>query len=126
MSLRAYQQATERAEQPRDFEYRLFGEVTRALIEASETPPEDFRGRIKALDWNRRLWMTLAADCARPQNVLGPELRAQIISLSMWVGRHTSAVARQEESFEPLIEINRIMMQGLAGRTAGQFAVVDQ
>jgi len=119
MSLQAYQQASERAEQPRDSEYRLFGEVTRALMEAAERPADDFQARIKALDWNRRLWMTLAADCARPNNALGADLRAQIISLSMWVGRHTSAVVRQEEAFEPLIEINRIMMQGLGGRTAG-------
>jgi flagellar protein FlaF len=38
--------------------------------------------------------------------------------LSLWVGRHSSAVMRQEEGFEALIEINRIMMQGLALRAA--------
>ncbi|HKT54439.1 MAG TPA: flagellar biosynthesis regulator FlaF [Caulobacteraceae bacterium] len=118
MSLRAYQQAAERAEQPRDSEYRLFGEVTRALMDAAEAPSDDFVVRIKALDWNRRMWMTLAADCSRPTNALPPQLRAQIISLSMWVGRHSSAVMRQEEDFEALIEINRIMMQGLALRAA--------
>lgn len=116
MSLQAYRQASERAEQPRDSEYRLFGEVTRALIAAAETPSDDFKTRIRALDWNRRLWMTLAADCARPENSLAPGLRAQIVSLSMWVGRHTSAVVRNEEDIEPLIEINRIMMQGLGQR----------
>jgi flagellar biosynthesis activator protein FlaF len=126
MSLLAYQQAAERAENPRDSEYRLFGEVTRALMEAAELPAADFKTRIKALDWNRRLWMTLAGDCARPENVLGPDLRAQIISLSMWVGRHTSAVIRNEEPVEPLIEINRIMMQGLAARGARQDMAADR
>jgi flagellar protein FlaF len=116
MSLQAYQRAAERAEHPRDSEYRLFGEVTRALLDAAEKPAHDFKNRIKALDWNRRLWMTLAADCARPENALDPALRAQIISLSMWVGRHTSSVVRDEEPIEPLIEINRIMMQGLGAR----------
>jgi flagellar protein FlaF len=70
--------------------------------------------------------MTLAADCARPENALAPDLRAQIISLSMWVGRHTSAVVRQEEPVEPLIEINRIMMQGLSARGAGQNMAADR
>ena len=120
MSLQAYQQAAERSEQPRDSEYRLFGEVTRALIAASELPADDFKARIKALDWNRRLWMTLAADCARTDNALSPELRAQIISLSMWVGRHTNEVIQQQEPIEPLIEINRIMMQGLGVRAPRQ------
>lgn len=120
MSLQAYQQAAERAEHPRDSEYRVFGEVTRALMDAATLPGDAFVPRIKALDWNRRLWMTLAADCARPDNALSPELRAQIISLSMWVGRHTNAVVQQLEPIEPLIEINRIMMQGLGVRTPRQ------
>ena len=120
MSLQAYRQAAERAEHPRDSEYRLFGEVTRALMDASTLPAESFVQRIKALDWNRRLWMTLAADCARPGNTLPSELRAQIISLSMWVGRHTNAVLHQQEPIEPLVEINRIMMQGLGMRAPRQ------
>ncbi|MDP1632104.1 MAG: flagellar biosynthesis regulator FlaF [Caulobacter sp.] len=117
MSLQAYQQTAARSENPRDAEYRLFGQVTRALLEASAVPPEDIRGRIDALDWNRRLWSTLASDCADPLNVLPDALRAQIISLSLWVGRHTSAVIRREEDIDPLIDINRIMMQGLSGRS---------
>jgi flagellar protein FlaF len=67
-----------------------------------------------ALDWNRRLWTALAVDCSSPENALPAAVRAQIISLSLWVGRHTSAVMRSEEEFEPLIEINRLMMQGLS------------
>lgn len=117
MSLQAYQQAAARSENPRDAEYRLFGQVTRALITASEIPPEDVRGRIDALDWNRRLWSALAADCSDSGNTLPMPLRAQIISLSMWVSRHTSAVIRREEDIDPLIDINRIMMQGLSGQS---------
>jgi flagellar protein FlaF len=117
MSLQAYQQAAARAENPREAEYRLFGQVTRALLQAADVPPEDTRGRIEALDWNRRLWSALASDCADPQNVLPETLRAQIISLSLWVSRHTSAVIRREEDIDPLIDINRIMMQGLSGQS---------
>ncbi len=65
MSLRAYQQAASRAEAPKDAEYRLFGQVTRALLVASEAPATDFAVRIDAVDWNRRLWATLARDCRR-------------------------------------------------------------
>lgn len=118
MSLQAYQQAAKRAEQPRDQEYRLFGEVTRALMALSENPDDDFRARIDVLDWNRRVWMTLAADCAQPRNPLAPALRAQIISLSLWVGRHSSAVMRGEDTVDALIDVNRIIMQGLAARAA--------
>jgi flagellar biosynthesis activator protein FlaF len=114
MSLRAYQQAATRAEPPRDVEYRLFGQVTRALIAASEAPATDYATRIDALDWNRRLWSTLALDCSSEDNQLPPQVRASIISLSLWVGRHSSLVMRGEDDFEALIDINRTMMQALS------------
>lgn len=121
MSLRAYQQAATRAEAPRDLEYRLFGQVTRALMAAAELDrrdPNTLSARIDAVDWNRRMWTTLAADCARPDNQLPPEARAGVISLSIWVSRHSSAVMRGEEAFEDLVEVNRIMMQALEAKPA--------
>jgi flagellar protein FlaF len=34
----------------------------------------------------------------------------------MWVRRHTSAVMRREEDIDALIDVNRMMMQGLSSR----------
>ena len=116
MSLQAYQKAAQRAENPRDAEFRLFGQVTRALIDAAQADESDLRTRMDALDWNRRLWSALATDCSNSDNSLPQAVRAHIISLSLWVNRHTSAVMRKEEEFEPLIDINRMIMQGLSGR----------
>lgn len=116
MSLTAYQQASQRAETPRDVEYRLFGEVTRALMDVKSKPRSDIQAWIKALHWNRRLWAALANDCALPANALPESTRAQVISLSLFVHRTTSEVMRQEANIETLIELNRTMMQGLAGR----------
>ena len=115
MSLSAYQQAATRSENPRDMEYRLFAQVTRALMDAAALDPTDLAGRMDALDWNRRLWSALGADCADSGNQLPAPLRASFISLSIWVGKHTSAVIRRQEEIEPLIEVNRMIMQGLAG-----------
>jgi flagellar protein FlaF len=115
MSLQAYKTAATRAENPRELEYRLFGQVTRALMQASETDPSDVATRIDALDWNRRLWTTLATDCSSPDNRMDKALRAQIISISLFVGRHSSAVMRGDDDFEALIDINKMVMQGLAG-----------
>ena len=117
MSVQAYQQAAARAESPRDIEYRLFGQVTRALMTASETGMDAIGARMDALDWNRRLWSVLAADCASHANPLPEALRANIISLSLWVNRHTSAIMRNEAEFGPLIDVNKMMMQGLEPRS---------
>ena len=114
MSLQAYQSASRSAENPREAEYRLFGQVTRALMAAAELDPFDLRGRIDALDWNRRMWTALGSDCAASGNQLPDALRASIISLSIWVGKHTSLVIKRKEDFGPLIDVNRMIMQGLA------------
>lgn len=118
MSLQAYQQAASRGENPRDSEYRLFAQVTLALMEAAKTDPSDIPGRIDALDWNRSVWSVLLNDCSSPDNQLPPALRASIISLAIWVGRHTSAVIRRREEIQPLIDVNRLIMQGLAPKVA--------
>jgi len=111
MSLKAYKIAAERAESPREIEYRLFGEVTRALMEAAGAT--DITVRMNALDWNRRLWSTLALDCGAEGNQLPPTLRAQIISLSLWVTRYTTEIARDNVPVQPLIDVNRSIMEGL-------------
>ncbi|HEY1073787.1 flagellar biosynthesis regulator FlaF [Brevundimonas sp.] len=115
MSLQAYKTAATRAESPRDMEYRLFGQVTRALMHAATVDKADIATRIDALDWNRRLWSTLSSACSEPSNTMPQALRAQIISLDLFISRHSSAVMRGEDDFETLIDINRMIMQGLAG-----------
>ncbi|HEY9219661.1 MAG TPA: flagellar biosynthesis regulator FlaF [Phenylobacterium sp.] len=116
MSLQAYQQAAQRSESPREAEYRLFGQVTRALMDAAKADPHDLRTRVDALDWNRRLWSALGSDCADPTNALPDQLRASIISLSIWVHKYTSQVIRREEDIDALIDVNRMIMQGLSGQ----------
>ena len=115
MSLQAYQRAAQKAETPREMEYRLFGQVTRALVDASQSDANDFARRMDALDWNRLLWSTLSTACQSDDNRLPVELRAQIISLALFINRHTSEVMRGDEDWESLIDINRMIMQGLMG-----------
>jgi flagellar biosynthesis activator protein FlaF len=43
-------------------------------------------------------------------------LRAQIISLAIWVSKYSSDVLRDGAELDPLIDINRTMMEGLASR----------
>jgi flagellar protein FlaF len=87
-------------------------------MEAAKCEAADIRGRIDALDWNRRMWSVFGTACSDPTNALPEQLRASIISLSIWVSKHTSQVIRRTEEIEPLIEINRMIMQGL--RNSGQ------
>ncbi|MFP4520395.1 MAG: flagellar biosynthesis regulator FlaF [Oceanicaulis sp.] len=118
MSYRAYQTASARTEDPRSTEYRLMGQVTRALMEALDAPASEIRRRAEALDWNRRVWTAFAADCASPDNGLPESLRASIISLSIFISKETSTAMRGGGDIETLIDINRTIMQGLAPQGA--------
>ena len=111
MSLKAYKAAQAATEDPRVTEYRLFGQVTGALIEAQNAGAKGIH-LIDAIDWNRRMWSTLAVDCMDDGNQLPRQVRAQIVSLSIWVTKYSSEVM-QGASLEPLIDVNRIIMQGL-------------
>jgi flagellar protein FlaF len=114
MTHRAYESALLATELPRATEYRLFGQVTGALIDAQKNGKKG--GPLaETLDWNRKLWRTLAADCLDDRNQLPQDVRAKIVSLSLWVGKYSKQVVRKNAPVTPLIEINRTIMQGLQG-----------
>ncbi len=93
-------------------EYRLFGQVTGALLNAKQSNAAG-APLVEAVDWNRRMWRTLAADCMDDRNNLTQDVRAKIISLSLWVAKYSRSVTRDKAPLDPLIEINRNIMQGL-------------
>ncbi|MEZ5939262.1 MAG: flagellar biosynthesis regulator FlaF [Hyphomonadaceae bacterium] len=114
MSVKLYQKTATRTETPRQIEARAFATVTRGLIEADNLPTTEIGRRAEALSNNRRLWTIMASDCAVEGNPLPAALRAQIISLSLFVDRHSSAVLRHNESMDILIDINRSILEGLS------------
>jgi flagellar protein FlaF len=114
MSIQAYQTTAQKTESPRQTEYRAFALATRALIDAAALPASEVGRRAEALARNRQLWTVLAADCGGEGNQLPAALRAQIISLSIFVDRHSRSVMREGAPMDVLIEINRTIMQGLS------------
>lgn len=114
MSLKAYQATQRITDDPRQTEYRLFGEITAALIEAQK---KNAKGGdlVVPIDWNRQLWRMLAADCLDSGNKLPEQLRANIVSLSLWVTKYSKQVMRENAPIEPLISVNRSIMEGLRG-----------
>lgn len=115
MSIKAYQRAATQADSPRELEYRAFGHVTAALVRVKEEAAP-ISQIAEALDANRRLWSVLSADCSVPENQLPLTLRGQIISLALWVARYSSQVLRDGADIDPLIDVNRTMMEGLGAR----------
>jgi len=114
MTLQTYQNIQRITEDPREVEYRLFGQVTGALIDAQRVGAKG-GPLVEAVSRNRQLWRMLAADCLDDGNQLPKEVRANIISLSLWVTKYSKEVTRQGATLDPLISVNRSIMEGLRG-----------
>lgn len=114
MSLNAYQRAQSIVATPRATEHRLMSQITGELINARDAGLKG-RALMPALHRNREAWGTFATLCGAQGNQLPDDLRARIISIALWVERHTSAVATGKDSIEDLITVNRAIIDGLAG-----------
>ena len=100
---------------PRAVEYDLLARTTKALSQAARKE-NDFAGLVAALDDNQRLWSTLAAEVAGPENGLPQQLRAQLFYLYEFTTQHSRAVRDRKASVDVLIDINTAVMRGLRGQ----------
>jgi flagellar protein FlaF len=114
--LNAYQRAISRAESPRDTEHRLLGQITGEMLAARDAKATG-AALASSLHRNREMWSAFATDCGATGNALPPILRAQIISLALWVDRYTSDVLTGRDTIDALIDLNRAIMDGLRGET---------
>ncbi len=111
----AYAQIQKKSGGSRNTEARALSEAARRLSEAQQGLPEDQQSYQDALRLNWRLWTIIQADVSSPENPLPPDLKSNIISLSIFVDRHTlSALAEPEANkLNVLININRNIAAGL-------------
>jgi len=113
---RAYGQSSTPIRTPRGTEYEVFARITHQLITAARTGTRDLRPLAKAIQDNRKLWTTLAADVAGDGNALPPELRAGIFYLAEFTQAHSRKVLRDGASVAPLVEVNAAIMRGLRNK----------
>lgn len=93
----------------------------RALLEAarrlSVVPPDnnDFSEYRAALRLNWRLWTIIQSDIASEENALPSEIKANVMSLSIFIDKHTVGALAQPDrgKLDVLIEINRNIASGL-------------
>jgi flagellar biosynthesis activator protein FlaF len=113
MPLASYQRVRQMAETPRDTERRLIAQITAEMAAAWDS---GVRGGalMPALHRNREMWSTFGAACGAVGNALPDAVRAQIISIGLWVDRFTSEVVAGRESIDALLGVNRDLLDGLA------------
>jgi len=119
MSIKAYQTNQTRADTPAQVEYRLLAEVTRRLLSIEDVKAPKATETVYE---NITVWSTFASDLMMPENPLPDPLKAQLISLFLWVQRHSRQVLRGEASVAPLVDVNKAIMAGLAEQGAAKGA----
>jgi flagellar protein FlaF len=112
--LRAYQQAQQANLSGRELEAMAFTRAALKLEDAKKLTdkPQEFS---KALRFNHLLWTIIQADIVEPENKLPPEIKANIMSLSIFVDKQTAKAlqTRDPADLETLININRNLAAGL-------------
>lgn len=111
---RGYAASTSRIGTPRSVEHQAFQRVT-SILSAARDDTVSIGKRAEAVYMNTRLWLTLAADLASPENALPAEVRAQLFSLAEFSRKHGLAVISGKASIDDLIAINTAIMKGLRG-----------
>jgi flagellar biosynthesis activator protein FlaF len=111
MSISAYRRRKEAEEMPREMERRAFMTTIGKLLEGRE---KGGRPLIDACYLNQQLWTALMLDLALPQNGLPDDLKARLISIAIWVQRYTPTVLSGGASVDPLISVNRNILEGLS------------
>ena len=101
---------------PRAAEAHAFAKAAR-LLEDARHATGDRAMRAQALRFNRLIWTILQAELSAPGNGLPSMLRADLISLSLYVDRQTATALADSDPrhLVPLIEIARAVAQGQLG-----------
>jgi flagellar protein FlaF len=90
-----------------------------AMMEDAKRTPKDKALFLQALRFNQLFWTILQADITDPKNELPDPIKANIMSLSIFVDKQTGQAIRSEDpkDLDVLISINRNLAAGLNDQT---------
>lgn len=88
------------------------------MLEDARNNPGDSAGFTQALRFNHLLWTIIQADLTDEANQLPDAIKANVMSLSIFVDKQTTRAMRSQKAddLSVLIEINRNLAGGLRTR----------
>jgi flagellar protein FlaF len=85
------------------------------LLQAAEQKGAKSREAVDAIYYLRRLWAVFIEDLAKPENELPKGLRADLISVGLWLMREADEIRQgKSTNFKGLIDVSRLVADGLA------------
>jgi flagellar protein FlaF len=93
---------------------RMALEQCNNLLAAAAEKGVGSRDAIEALLFCRRLWAMLLEDLAHPENQLPQQLRADLISIGLWIMREAEEIRLgRSKNFQGIIDIGNVIARGL-------------
>ncbi|KQW31720.1 flagellar biosynthesis regulator FlhF [Rhizobium sp. Root274] len=84
------------------------------LLSAARDKSGYGREAIEAIYYTRRVWVRLIEDLQNPENQLADDLRANLISIAIWILKECDRIRkRQSMNFQGIIDVTTIIRDGL-------------
>lgn len=97
----------------RDRERQLLTRSIDLLAKARDSGPRSVQS-VEAIHFLSRIWTTFIEDLGSMENELPNELRANLISIGLWLLREAEQVRQgHSDNFEGLIEVSQIIRDGI-------------
>lgn len=112
--VRAYEQSQKSNMSPRDVEATALTKAA-VMMEEAKSNSNDKDGYKKAVRFNHLLWTIIQADIAETENQLPDPIKANIMSLSIFVDKQTTKALQKENHglLQSMIDINKNLAAGL-------------
>ena len=125
--IQAYAQTQKSSMAPREVEAMAFTKAA-LMLEEAKGKVDDYDSYAAALKFNQLLWTIIQADVVDNENQLPAQLKANILSLSIFVDRQTikSLANTKAENLDTLININKNLAEGLMTRPANPAEAAPQ
>ncbi|TIT94459.1 MAG: flagellar biosynthesis regulator FlaF [Mesorhizobium sp.] len=84
------------------------------MLSAAAAVGPDTMEAVEALHFTNRIWTIFVEDLGSSDNALPKELRANLISIGLWLLRETEDIRQgRANNFEGLIEVSQIIRDGI-------------
>ena len=86
-----------------------------ALLKAAMASGESYgKETVEAVYFTRRVWIRFIEDLGNPENQLEDELRANLISIAIWILKEIEKIRKREsKNFQGIIDITTIIKDGI-------------
>jgi flagellar protein FlaF len=104
---------TDSIAEAKDRERQVLDRSIELLTLAQKTGVDSFQS-IEAIHFVHKVWTTFLEDLSSSDNELPKELRANLISIGLWVLREAESIRQgSSNNFDGLIEVSLIIRDGL-------------